>query len=80
MNNNFDIFKKVSNEDLHEVYKEIIGSKELGLRPKALDPYIRIIKDSCNFSMTSEAWKFTEELFFKEVASRFFRGMSGDES
>ena len=34
---NFKLFKDISDEEMLEMYKDILGSKEMGLRPRSLD-------------------------------------------
>lgn len=71
---NFKIFKDVTDKELLEMYKDILGSKVLGIRPRSLDPYAQVIKEKCHFEMLSRATNFVIELFYEEVANRFFKG------
>lgn len=72
---NLNVFKNVTNEELLEIYKDILGSKELGIGPRSLDPYAREIREKCHFDVFSEATNFVIKLFYEEVASRFFKRM-----
>lgn len=76
MTDEFKIFKEVSNKELLEMYKDIIGSKELGLRPRTLDPYAQVLKETCHFEMLSRATDFVIELFYEEVAMRYFENLT----
>lgn len=64
-------FENKADEELKIIYKEIFKSREKGLRPRILDSYIQDI--CCVYPLTvSEGWKFTEQLFWEEVARRYF--------
>lgn len=69
---NFNIFKNVSDEEMLEIYKDILGSRVLGMRPRTLDDYAYQIKEKCHFEVLSQATKFAVDLFYEEVASRYF--------
>lgn len=66
-----NLFKKETDEELKCIYKEILESREEGLRPKILDPYIRKIRDVYPLTV-SESWEIVEKLFWEEVARRHF--------
>ena len=68
----FDIFKDVPNDELKTIYDDILKSEEDGLRPKSLDPYAEKLREICKFEMFSQATNFAKELFYKEVAKRYF--------
>lgn len=68
----FDIFRDIPDCELYSIYKDILKSEEDGLRPKSLDPYAKKIQEICRFKMFSQATNFTKELFYKEVARRYF--------
>ena len=74
---NFKLFKDVSDEEMLEMYKDILGSKEMGVRPRSLDTYVKQLKEICHFEMFSQAINFAIELFYEEVAMRYFRNISG---
>ncbi len=64
-------FENKTDEELKVIYKEIFKSREKDLRPRVLDPYIQDVR--CIYPLTvSEGWKFTEQLFWEEVARRYF--------
>ena len=67
------IFKDLTKEEMFEIYKDIIGSKELGIRPRSLDKYYKEIKVKYNFETLSLAVEFTQKIFYDEVAIRFFK-------
>lgn len=69
----FKLFKDISDEEMLEIYKDILGSKEVGLRPRSLDSYAKQLKETCRFEMLSQATKFAIELFYEEVAMRYFK-------
>lgn len=66
-----NLFKKETDEELKCIYKEILESREEGVRPKILDPYIRKIRDVYPLTV-SESWEIVEKLFWEEVARRHF--------
>lgn len=68
----FDIFKDVSDGELKIMYDDILKSEEDGLRPKSLDPYAEKLRNICKFEMFSQATNFVKELFYKEIAKRYF--------
>ena len=70
---NFKLFKDISDEEMLEMYKDILGSKEMGLRPRSLDSYAKQLKETCRFEMLSQAANFVIELFYEEVAMRYFK-------
>ncbi len=74
--NKFKIFADVSDEKMLELYKDILGSKELGLRCRSLDSYAQQIKEICHFEMLSQAINFVTELFYEEVAMRYFENLN----
>lgn len=74
---NFKLFKDISDEEMLEMYKDILGSKEMGLRPRSLDSYAKQLKETCRFEMLSQATNFVIELFYEEVALRYFRNING---
>ena len=70
--NKFDIFKEVADEEMLEIYKDILRSRELGIRPRSLDnEYTHKIMEITHMDLGNAA-KFTQELFFDEVAKRYF--------
>lgn len=69
----FELFKDVSDEEMLEIYKDILCSKEIGIRPRSLDPYAKRIKEICHFEMLSQATNFIIEIFYEEIAMRYFR-------
>ena len=40
----FKLFKDISDEEMLEMYKDILGSKEIGVRPRSLDLYAKKTK------------------------------------
>ena len=67
-------FENKADEELKIIYKEIFKSREKGLRPMVLDPYIQDVR--CVYPFTvSEGQKFIEQLFWEEVARRYFELM-----
>lgn len=44
MVDNFKLFKDISDEEMLEMYKDILGSKEIGVRPRSLDLYAKKTK------------------------------------
>lgn len=69
-----DIFRDVPYEEMKFLYAQIIENREVGLRPKCLDDYIRKFRDMYPTLSFADAWKYTEESFFNEVARRYFEG------
>ena len=74
---NFKLFKDVSDDEMLEMYKDILGSKEMGVRPRSLDTYAKQLKEICHFEMLSQATNFVLELFYEEIAMRYFKSISG---
>lgn len=68
----FDIFKNASENELKIIYDDILKSEEDGLRPKSLDVYAEKLREICKFEMFSQATNFAKELFYKEIAKRYF--------
>lgn len=64
-------FEDKTDNNLKSIYEEILIAREEGLRPRILDPYIQKVRDTYNLSVL-EGWKFTEQLFWEEVAKRYF--------
>jgi len=69
----FKIFKDITDKELLEIYKDILRSKVVGVRSRTLDIFANDIKEKCHLDVFSQATKFTEELFYEEVAMRYFR-------
>lgn len=70
------IFKALTNKELREIYEDMVAAKRDGVRPRSLDRFIDIVKKSFQMSTVADAWKLTEELFYEEVAKRFFLGQT----
>lgn len=68
----FDIFAGIPNMEMKKLYGDILQSREKGLRPLSLDPFVARLKDICHFKSTSDAIQFAQDLFYKEVAKRYF--------
>ena len=56
--NKFEIFVNVSDKEMCEIYKDIVESKEAGLRPRNLDSYAKQIKEICRFEMQRDSKRF----------------------
>jgi hypothetical protein len=78
--NSFEIFIEVPVQEMFEMYQDIIESKEAGLRPRSLDPYAKRLKEICHFEMISQATDFAVELFYEEIAKRYFKNYNKEES
>ena len=68
----FELFNGVSDGELKDIYKDIKKSEKDGLRPKSLDSYAKKLQKICNFEVFSQSIDFTKELFYKEIAKRYF--------
>ncbi len=68
----FDIFKDTSDDELKSIYNDILKSEEDGLRAKSLDFYAENLREICKFKMFAQAASFAKELFYEEVAKRYF--------
>lgn len=66
------IFKNEPDARMKELYLDIRNGREEGLRPRSLDPYIKDVREHLPHLTFGEAWKYTEQLFWEEVAHRFF--------
>lgn len=71
--NEFKIFKNISDDELLEIYKDILESKEFEMSADSLKEYVNKIKEICNFKSASQGYKMTEELFYDEIAMRYFK-------
>lgn len=68
---NENVFSELTPEELKTLYMGILKAREDGMRPRVLDDYIR--KVQAEYPLTfGEAWKHTEQLFWEEIAKRFF--------
>lgn len=68
----FELFNGVSDGELKGIYKDILKSEKDGLRPKSLDSYAKKLQKICKFEVFSQSIDFTKELFYKEIAKRYF--------
>lgn len=68
----FELFNGVSDGELKGIYKDIKKSEKDGLRPKSLDSYAKKLQKICKFEVFSQSIDFTKELFYKEIAKRYF--------
>ena len=68
----FELFNGVSDGELKGIYKDILKSEKDGLRPKSLDSYAKKLQKICKFEVFSKSIDFTKELFYKEIAKRYF--------
>lgn len=66
-----ELFSRTSDTQLKYLYQQILAGREQGLRPRALDEYIREVEKTYQVSF-GEAWKITEKLFWDEVGRRYF--------
>ena len=66
-----NIFKNQSKEQLRYLYEQILIGREDGLRPRCLDDYIRKVQSIYPLTF-GEAWRYTENLFWEEIAKRYF--------
>lgn len=76
MKNVFDLFCNTTDEEMLIIYKDVLKSADEGLRARSLDSFSLKLKEICHFEMMSQAASFEEELFFKEIAKRYFRNIS----
>lgn len=76
MKNVFDLFCNTTDEEMLIIYKDVLKSADEGLRARSLDSFSLKLKEICHFEMMSQAAGFAEELFFKEIAKRYFRNIS----
>lgn len=67
-----ELFSRTSDTQLKYLYEQILSGREQGLRPRALDEYIREVEKMCQMSF-GEAWGYTEKLFWDEVGRRYFK-------
>lgn len=69
-----ELFNNVQDSELKDIYEEILSARKDGLRPRCLDPYINKVRETYPLSV-GEAWRYTEGLFWEEVAKRYFSAM-----
>lgn len=67
-----NIFENESYETLNALYNDIIREREEGLRPPSLDKFIEQIQKDYPLTV-GEAWRYTENMFWEEVARRYFQ-------
>ena len=67
------LFASVSDAEMHKIYEDVVESKNEGLRPRSLDPYIKTLREHCEYETVSQAAAEVEKLFYKELADRYFK-------
>lgn len=72
-----ELFRECSDTQLRYLYGQIMAGREDGLRPRALDEYIRKIEKLYSVGF-GEAWRVTEKLFWDEVGRRYFENTGGN--
>ena len=68
----FSLFMDLPYAELKKIYEGIKIAEKEGVRPSCLNPYIQKAAEQLQFDSSYEAWGFTEQLFFEEMANRFF--------
>lgn len=66
-----EIFSRLTKDELRCINEDRIKSKQEGVRPRSFDSYIRDIRNVYPLTV-GEGWSFAENLFFEEIAKRFF--------
>lgn len=66
-----ELFSKTSEKQMKYLYGQIMAGRDQGLRPRALDDYIREVQKKYGMDF-GEAWRHTEKLFWDEVGRRYF--------
>lgn len=66
------ISKNEPDARMKELYPDIWDGREEGLRPGSLDPHIKEVRNQLPKLTFGEAWRYTEQLFWEDVAHRFF--------
>lgn len=74
-----ELFKGVDDTELKHIRDEIYKGREEGLRPRLLDPYIQKVRKIYSFTIV-DAWKYVEQLFWEEVARRYFGRLNYDKA
>lgn len=72
MNNKLEVFSECTNEQLLEIYKDVIDSKLRGIKAISLNQYAEKLKNIYAFETKAQAIDFAEKLFYEETAKRFF--------
>ena len=75
MNNKLEIFSECTDEELLEIYKDVLGSKLMGIKAISFNQYAKKLKNICAFETKAQAIDFAEKLFYEETAKRFFDQM-----
>lgn len=75
MNNILEVFSTYTDEQLFEIYKDILGSELIGIKAISLGKYADQVREICKFETKAQAIDFSEKLFYKEVTKRFFDKM-----
>jgi hypothetical protein len=74
-----NIFKTINDEELLEIYKDYLGSKELGIGIDSLKKYGKEIKEKYFINVDYSLGigiSLAEKMFFEEVAKRYFNTLS----
>jgi signal transduction histidine kinase len=66
-----NIFYKAADEELVEIYKDYLGSKQIGMSVASLKPYADQIKEDIRHIELWNCLKLAEQYFFEEVAKRY---------
>nr|DAW65830.1 MAG TPA: hypothetical protein [Bacteriophage sp.] len=75
MDNKLEIFSECTNKQLLKIYKDVIDSKQMGIKAISLNQYAEKLKRICAFEAKAQAIDFAEKLFYEETAKRFFDQM-----
>lgn len=68
-----NVYKRMSDDDLLFIYKDIIESDNIPQRVESLVPYAKKIKENIGSDFTlREAIEWSRKDFFEEVARRYF--------
>ena len=77
-----NIFKDTRGTELFEIYKDFLGSKEIGVAIESFKPYAKTIKNiyfpSVDYSL-GMAISLTEKMFLEEIAKRYFEDLLKDD-
>ena len=67
-----NVFENVPDDEMRFLYEQILAGRDTALRPRCMDPYIHQVMQL--FSLTfGQAWRSAEQMFFEEIAKRYFK-------
>lgn len=69
--NSETLFNAISDEEMLEIYKDILESAELGMTARSLDTYANKISKEWSIGF-AQAHSTAENMFYENIAKRYF--------